>query len=69
VIDLSKPLARGRMLHIQDSSTWVAFKYEKLPKMVAWVVLDSEIAQRQEMRGACNSIDCGFTFSFPLEGA
>jgi len=32
LIDLSKPLARGRMLHLQDRSTWVAFKYEKLPK-------------------------------------
>jgi hypothetical protein len=32
LIDLSKPLAKGRMLHLQDSSTWVACKYEKLPK-------------------------------------
>jgi hypothetical protein len=32
LIDLTKPLARGRMLHLQDRSTWVAFKYEKLPK-------------------------------------
>jgi hypothetical protein len=31
-IELSKPLARGRMLHIPGRSIWVAFKYEKLPK-------------------------------------
>lgn len=31
-IELSKPLARGRMLHIPRRSIWVAFKYEKLPK-------------------------------------
>jgi hypothetical protein len=31
-IDLSSPLARGRMLHLQGRSTWVAFKFEKLPK-------------------------------------
>jgi hypothetical protein len=31
-IDLSKPLARGRMLHVNDRSSWIAFKYEKLPK-------------------------------------
>jgi len=30
-LDLSKPLSRGRMLHIQDRSIWIAFKYEKLP--------------------------------------
>jgi hypothetical protein len=32
-IDLHKPLARGRMLHLQNQSTWVAFQYEKLPKL------------------------------------
>jgi hypothetical protein len=32
VIDLTKSLARGRMLHLQGRSTWVAFRYEKLPK-------------------------------------
>jgi len=31
-IELSSPLARGRMLHLQGRSTWVAFKFEKLPK-------------------------------------
>jgi hypothetical protein len=31
-MDLSKPLARGRLLHLQSGSTWVGFKYEKLPK-------------------------------------
>lgn len=30
--DLTKPLARSRMLHAQHRSIWVAFKYEKLPK-------------------------------------
>jgi hypothetical protein len=30
-LDLSKPLARGRMLHLQSGSCWVGFKYEKLP--------------------------------------
>jgi hypothetical protein len=32
VIDMTKPLAKGRMLHIQGRSNWVAFRYEKLPK-------------------------------------
>jgi len=32
VIDMTKPLVRGRMLHIQGQSTWVAFRYEKLSK-------------------------------------
>jgi hypothetical protein len=33
LIDLSKPLARGRMLHVHKQSLWIAFKYEKLPKL------------------------------------
>ncbi len=33
MVDLSKPLARGRMLHVQNRSIWIAFKYEKLPKL------------------------------------
>jgi hypothetical protein len=32
-VDLKKPLARGRMLHLPDKSVWVAFKYEKLPRL------------------------------------
>jgi hypothetical protein len=32
LLDLQKPLARGRKLHFQNKSTWVAFKYEKLPE-------------------------------------
>lgn len=31
-LDVSKPLARGRLLHLQGKSVWVAFKYEKIPK-------------------------------------
>jgi hypothetical protein len=31
-LDLTKPLVRGRMLHLEGRSSWVAFKYEKLPK-------------------------------------
>lgn len=31
-LDLMKPLSRGRMLKMKDSSVWVAFQYEKLPK-------------------------------------
>jgi hypothetical protein len=30
-IDLSKPLERGRALHLGGQSYWVMFKYEKLP--------------------------------------
>lgn len=30
-LDLSKPLSRDRMLHVQNLSIWIAFKYEKLP--------------------------------------
>jgi hypothetical protein len=29
---LSKPIPRGRKLHLPNQSTWVAFKYERLPK-------------------------------------
>jgi hypothetical protein len=32
LLDLKKPLARGRLLHLQSKSLWIAFKYEKLPK-------------------------------------
>jgi len=32
VIDLTKPLAKGRLLHIQNRSIWIPFKYEKLPR-------------------------------------
>jgi hypothetical protein len=31
-LDISRPLARGRMLHLRTGSTWVGFKYEKLLK-------------------------------------
>jgi hypothetical protein len=31
IIDLSKPLDMGRKINIKNKSTWVAFKYEKLP--------------------------------------
>jgi hypothetical protein len=31
VIDLTKPLDRGRKINIKNKSTWVMFKYEKLP--------------------------------------
>jgi hypothetical protein len=31
ILDLSKPLERVRALHIQGTSCWVTFKYEKLP--------------------------------------
>jgi hypothetical protein len=29
-VDLTKPLPRGRMLHVQNRSIWIPFKYEKL---------------------------------------
>ncbi|XP_062173686.1 uncharacterized protein LOC133879165 [Alnus glutinosa] len=32
VLDITKPLARGRMLHLEDKSIWIPFKYEKIPK-------------------------------------
>lgn len=31
-LDLSKPLARGRVLKIDGSTTWIAFQYETFPK-------------------------------------
>jgi hypothetical protein len=31
VIDLAKPLDRGRKINIKNKSTWVAFKYETVP--------------------------------------
>lgn len=31
-LDLSKPLARGRVLKFNGESTWIAFQYERLPK-------------------------------------
>jgi len=30
-VDISKPLERGRALHLNGKSIWVSFKYEKLP--------------------------------------
>jgi len=32
VLDLTKRLARGRMLHLENKSFWIPFKYEKIPK-------------------------------------
>ena len=32
IIDLTKPLAWGRMLKLQGKSIWIAFQYECLPK-------------------------------------
>ena len=29
-IDLSKPLAKGRIINVQDKELWVAFQYEKI---------------------------------------
>lgn len=31
-IDLSNPLSRGRILKLQGESTWIVFRYERLPK-------------------------------------
>ncbi|XP_059431635.1 uncharacterized protein At4g02000-like [Corylus avellana] len=33
VVDLAKPLARGRMLKVKGKSKWIAFQYERLPKL------------------------------------
>jgi hypothetical protein len=32
VLDLTKPLARRRLLHIPNRYIWIPFKYEKLPR-------------------------------------
>jgi hypothetical protein len=32
VVDLNKPLSKGRMLKLLNTSVWVAFQYEKLPQ-------------------------------------
>jgi hypothetical protein len=32
LIDLSKPLPRGRKINLQGTSRWITFKYERLPK-------------------------------------
>jgi hypothetical protein len=32
VLDLTKPLSRGRFLHIRDKEVWIDFKYEKIPR-------------------------------------
>jgi hypothetical protein len=31
-IDLTKPLARGRIIKVQDKEIWVAFQFEKIPR-------------------------------------
>jgi hypothetical protein len=31
VLDLTKPISRGRFLHIRDKTHWISFKYEKIP--------------------------------------
>jgi hypothetical protein len=31
-VDVTKPLARGRMLHLKGQSLWIDFKYERLPR-------------------------------------
>jgi hypothetical protein len=32
VLDLTKPLSRGRRLRLRDRSLWIPFKYEKIPR-------------------------------------
>jgi hypothetical protein len=32
VLDLTKPLSRGRRLKLRDRSIWITFKYEKIPR-------------------------------------
>jgi hypothetical protein len=32
MVDVTKPLARGRMLHVKGQSLWIDFKYERLPR-------------------------------------
>jgi hypothetical protein len=32
MMDVTKPLARGRMLHLKGQSVWIEFKYERLPR-------------------------------------
>lgn len=33
LIDLTKPLARGRMLHLPSKKVWISFEYERLPRL------------------------------------
>jgi hypothetical protein len=32
ILDLTKPISRGRFLQIRDKAHWVSFKYEKIPR-------------------------------------
>jgi hypothetical protein len=32
VLDLTKPLSKGRFLHIHDKEVWIDFKYERIPR-------------------------------------
>ena len=32
ILDLSKPLSRGRRLKLRDRSIWITFQYEKIPR-------------------------------------
>ena len=32
VLDLSKPISKGRTIQVKDKPIWIGFKYEKLPK-------------------------------------
>lgn len=32
LLDITKPLVRGRLLKVQGRSVWIAFQYEKIPK-------------------------------------
>ncbi|GLT72800.1 hypothetical protein SLA2020_447040 [Shorea laevis] len=32
ILDITKPLARGRILKLQGNPVWIAFQYEKIPK-------------------------------------
>jgi hypothetical protein len=49
-VDLKKPLARGRMLHVPGRSLWIAFKYKKLPNFCyqCGVILHGIIGCRRE---------------------
>ncbi|XP_040987632.1 uncharacterized protein LOC121235350 [Juglans microcarpa x Juglans regia] len=53
MIDLTKPLARGRFLNLGNSKYWIPFKYEKLPNFCY------HCGKIKHAHGMCDKLDRG----------
>ncbi|KAF5458418.1 hypothetical protein F2P56_022445 [Juglans regia] len=55
LLDITKPLARGRQLSLDESKSWIPFKYERLPNFCY------HCGMIKHAMGICESLDRGKT--------